>query len=273
MSKSKLFLIISTIVSLLATIIIEFYILMAEGWSYGLINQPTALGGIIIIIIKGIPLATFFYHIFLLFFENKLNSKVKIYTTSVFCVLSVPYSLFLVLYLREVVKNSKKTYKDSSIIIVVVITLLLTLGVYSMIDSNSPLLTYHRETSYSIDPSHLNHDDVTITEFYSKVFFFNEKFSYSIADFEFQINDNPSIDYDSIVYDIKVDDVFLCKDKTSTSIVFDDHCDGLNQERSSYFYGNEEVSLYITIKFMKGDSILLEQEYEFPNIRADFRRE
>ena len=276
MNKTKVYLILSLIVTILAAGAIEFYILLEEGFGQGIIQSPTVLGEIIVIIIKAIPIIAVLYNLFILIFEKTIPEKYAVCLTSIVIAMSLPYSIFLAFYLHERLKASqtKLDYKFGILIFVLVISV----GVASSVTtSQSPLITNYRPSTYTIDYSNKIEDGIEFGDFHLKVHFFNEEYSYSVSDFDFELLDTDdieygSIDYNLIEYDILVEDVYICKDKISSSISFDDYCDGIPQE-GSFFYGESELSFTIRIRIYKDDLLVLESEYTFNDIYEYFSKD
>lgn len=273
MNKRIMYLILSVTLTVLAAGVIEFYILLSEGLGHGLINHPTVLGEIIIVTIKVIPIIAVLYNLFLLIFEKTLPEKVVVYLTSIVIAISLPYSIFLAFYLHIRLKESQtKLYFKFAILLVI---LILGVGVASSITtSRSPLLTNYRPSSYTIDYSNEVEEGIGFGEFYVGVHFLNEEYSHAVSDFEFELFNTDGIDYENIdftliEYDILVEDLYVCRNKTSNSISFDDHCYGVPQS-GSFFYGESELSFTIRVRIYNDELLVLESEYTFNDVYEYF---
>ncbi len=274
-SLRKIYLVISFMITLLAAIITEYYFLLLEGLGNGVVRNPTPFGQLIVYIIVIVPIIAVLYNLLLLFVDRKLPVYINIYLTSVIIILSFPFSVFLILYLTQVTKETqmKLTLKYMVISGVVILLWGLTLSLRA---SHYPFITNYRPSVYTIHYSNEIENGVEFIDFNTEVYFFNEQYDYAISDYQFQLIDTEAIDVDAleytvIEYDILVDDLYVCKDKTSSSLYFDDYCQGLRQE-GAFFYGDEDLSLTIRVRFYNDERLVLKSDYTVDNFFVTFRK-
>lgn len=264
MVKPKMFLFLSVILTGIVSIIYYYYFLLAYAYRGYIIQRPTLFGSVLEWGLLLVPIFFLVYQIILLFLENKLSKSMVTKLNYVFGILALPYSLFFWVYhFKYYFMIEKVKIKEG---VLITLSLIFWIIMISAPSSNHAFITNYRESYQVVTITNEDHAELHVDQFYTKIFYFNERYDYHIIDYDFYLDSETinynQLNYDYIEYDILVNDVYMCENIETTSHYIEytgNGCTNLFNEND--WYETTQFKVTFNIRIMKEDILIIESSY------------